>query len=100
MIGAWLMLLCVAAVLFLIAESWRAHAWHHRGMGERKARAEYARIKREQPDTAEARLPEAEFVRYYVGLRPGATRYVIATLVLALIGLPASCALMADWPWN
>ncbi|HET7592997.1 MAG TPA: hypothetical protein VFK00_08350 [Rhodanobacteraceae bacterium] len=100
MIGAWLMLLCVAAVLFLIAESWRAWAWHHRGVGERKALVEYARIRREQPDTAEARLPEAEFVRYYVGLRPGIARYAIVALLLVLIGLPASCALMAGWRWD
>jgi hypothetical protein len=100
MIGAGLMLLCVAAVLFLITESWRAYAWHHRGVGAREARLEYARIRREQPDTAEARLPEAEFVRYYVGLRPGIARYVIAALLLALIGLPASCALTAGWPWD
>jgi hypothetical protein len=100
MIGAWLMLLYVATVLFLIAESWRAYAWHHRGVGGRMALVEYARIRREQPDTAEARLPEAEFVRYYVGLRPGLTRYVIAALLLVLIGLPASCALMAGWRWD
>jgi hypothetical protein len=100
MIGAWLMLLCVAAVLFLITESWRAWAWHHRGVGARKALAEHARIRREQPDTAEARLPEAEFIRYYVGLHPGVARYVIAALLLVLIGLPASCALMAGWRWD
>lgn len=98
MIGTWLMLACVAAVLFLITESWRAHAWHHRGVGARKALVEYARIQREQPDIAEARLPEAEFVRYYVDLRPGIARYVIAALLLVLVGLPASCVLMAGWP--
>ncbi|MGH8190902.1 MAG: hypothetical protein ACREP2_05595 [Rhodanobacteraceae bacterium] len=100
MIGTWLMLLCVAAVLFLLTKSWRAYLWHHRGTGERKAHDEYARIRREQPDTAEARLPEAEFIRYYVDLRPGIARYLIATLLLLLIGLPASCAVVAGWPWD
>ena len=100
MIGTWLMLLCVVAVLFLITEGWRAYAWHHRGVGARKALVEHARIRREQPDTAEARLPEAEFVRYYVDLRPGLARYLIAALLLVLIGLPGSCALMAGWPWD
>jgi len=103
MIGKWLMLLCVAGVLVLVTQCWRAYLWHHRGAGagagERKARAEYAWIRREQPDTAEARLPEAEFIRYYVDLRPGIARYLIATLLL-LIGLSASCVLMAGWPWD
>jgi hypothetical protein len=100
MIGAGLMLLCVAAAVFLLMETWRAWMWHHRGEGEREARLEYARMRREQVDTAEARLPEAEFVRYHVALRPGPAGYLVATLLLLLIGLPASCALMAGWPWN
>lgn len=100
MIGAWAMLFCVTAVLVLATEGWRAYVWHYRGMGECKAHAEYARIRRERPDTAEARLSEAEFIRYYVDLRPGIARYVIATLLLALLGLPASCALMQGWPWS
>ncbi|HEX5353381.1 MAG TPA: hypothetical protein VFW60_04820 [Rhodanobacteraceae bacterium] len=100
MIGAGLMLLCVAASAFLLMETWRAWAWHHRGVGERQALVEYARIRREQPDTAEARLPEAEFVRYHVASRPGATPFLVAALLLLLIGLPASCALLAGWSWN
>lgn len=100
MIGTWLMLLCLATVVFLITQAWRAWAWHHRGWGERAARAEYARLHREQVDTAEGRLPEAEFVRYYKSLRPGCARYVIAALLLVAAGLPGSCALMSGWPWN
>lgn len=100
MIGAGLMLLCVAAAVFLLMETWRAWVWHHRGGGEREAHAEYARMHRERVDTAEARLPEPEFVRYYVGSRPGATGYAVAVLLLLLIGLPAAVALMAGWPWD
>lgn len=100
MIGTGLMLLCVAAAAFLTWEAWRAWRWHHRGGGEREARLEYARMRRERADIAEARLPEAEFVRYHVASRPGATPYLIAVLLLLLIGLPASCALMAGWPWQ
>ncbi len=92
------MLLCVAGVLVLVTQCWRAYLWHHRGAGERKARVEYARIRREQTDTAEARLPEAECIRYYVDLRPGIARYLIATLLLLLTRLPTSCTLMAGWP--
>lgn len=100
MIGAGLLLLCLAAAVFLATESWRAYAWHHRGEGDRMARLEYARIRRDRPDTAEARLSEPEFVRYHVALRPGAARYLIAALLLLLVGLPACWALMAGWPWD
>ena len=100
MIGAGLMLLCVAAAVFLLMETWRAWVWHHRGGGEREAHAEYARMRRQRIDTAEARLPEAEFVRYFVDSRPGATGYAIAVLLLLLIGLPAAAALMTGWPWD
>lgn len=100
MIGTGLMLLCVAAAAFLTWEAWRAWRWHHRGGGERMAHLEYARIRRDEPDTAEARLSEAEFVRYVVASRPGIARYVVAALLLLVVGLPASCALMAGWSWN
>lgn len=100
MIGAGLMLLCVTAAVFLATEGWRAWRWHRGGEGAHAARAEHARIRRERPDSAEARLPEAEFIRYHVSLRPGALRYVVATLLLLLIGLPASCALITGGPWN
>lgn len=100
MIAASLMMACVAAAVALLTKGWQAWTWHHRGWGERAAHAEYARMRREHTDTAEARLPEAEFVRYYVGLRPGATRYLIAVLLLLVAGLPGSCALKGGWPWN
>lgn len=97
MIGAGLMLLCVAAAAFLMVEAWRAWVWHHRG-GERKAHAEYLRMRRERVDNAEARLTEAEFIRYRLDSRPGPTGYLVAALLLLLIGLPASCALLVGWP--
>lgn len=97
MIGAGLMLLCVAAAAFLLMEAWQAWVWHHRG-GERKAHAEYVRMRRERVDNAEARLTEAEFVRYRLDSRPGPTGYLVAALLLLLIGLPASCALLVGWP--
>jgi hypothetical protein len=100
MIGAWALLLCVAAVLFLATAGWRAYVWHHRGVGECQAHAAYARIRRDRPDIAEARLSETEFVRYYVASRAGIAPYVIALLLLMLLGLPASWALMAGWPWD
>lgn len=100
MVRTWLMLVCVAAAAILLVKGWRAWAWHHRGEGEREAHAEYARMRRERVDTAEARLPEAEFVRYFVSLRPGATRYLVALLILLLVGAPVAVALLAGWPWD
>lgn len=100
MIGAWLMVACVAAALFQLAHGWQAWAWHHRGEGARLARAEYARLHREHVDNAEARLSEAEFVSYFVSARPGITRFVLAAVSLLLLGLPAAWALMAGWPWR
>lgn len=100
MIGTALLLLCTSAATLLLSQAWRAWRWHRCGEGARQARAEYARLRRDQADTAEARLPEAEFVRYRVSLRPGALRYLIAALLLLLIGLPAAWTLMAGWPWG
>ncbi len=100
MIGAWLMLLCAVTAIFLAIEGWQAWLWRHRGEGERKARLEYARMHRDGVDTAEARLSETEFISYYVDRRPRATRYVVAVLVLLLVGIPASIALVWAWPWH
>lgn len=95
-----LMLACVAVAAALLAKGWQAWAWHHRGQGARAAHAEYARMHREQMDIAEARLPEPEFVRYFVASRPGAARYLIAALVLLATGLAGSYVLVRGWPWN
>ena len=100
MIGTWLMLACVAGAFALGLRAWSAWCWHHRGHGEHRAHAEYRHMQRELADTAEARLTETEFVHYRVSMRPGALRYVIAALLLLLIGLPVAYALMAGWPWD
>ncbi len=89
MIGILLGSACAASEVFMMVKIYQSWTWHHRGLGERTARAEYARIRREQPDTAEARLSEAEFVRYRVATRPGVTLYIVAALLLALLGLSA-----------
>lgn len=100
MIRTWLLLGCVAVAAILVWKAWLAWRWHHRGDGARKARNEYARIRREQPDTAEARLTEAEFVRYFVALRPGPARYAVAAALLLLASLPAAHLLASGWPWE
>ena len=93
MFGVLLMLACVAGVIYLMVKMYQSVAWHYQGVGDRTAHAEYARIKREQPDSAEARLSEAEFVQRHVSSRPGIARYIVCALLLVFIGLPASCAL-------
>ena len=100
MVRTWLMLACVAAAFLLLVKAWMAWTWHHRGEGERRAGIEYDRMRRDAVDTAEARLTKPEFVRYFVASRPRATRYLIAAIVLLLVGLPASGLLPANWPWN
>lgn len=99
-IGAALAWLTAIAAAGLLTQAWRAWRWHHHGAGARVACLDYARIRRDRPDTAEARLSEIEFVRYRISLRPGALRYVLAAVVLLLVGLPAAWALMAGWPWD
>lgn len=91
MTGVLMMLLCVAGAIYMLAKMYKAYHWHNQGVGERSAHAEYARIQREQPDSAEARLSEAEFVNQYVASRPGMARYLIGGLLLAFIGIPAAC---------
>jgi hypothetical protein len=90
MIGTWLTGLCAAAGVFLLLGAWRAYLWHHRGAGERSARIEYARIRRENPDTAEARLTENEFIRYHVASRSGATAWLTYALLAFTVGLSVS----------
>lgn len=45
--------------------------WHLFGNGERRARSEYARIKREHPNYADAQISEAEFLHKFVKAGPG-----------------------------
>lgn len=91
--GILLMLACVAGAIFLMVKMYKSVTWHNQGVGERTARAEYARIQREQPDSAEARLSEPEFVQQFVASRPGMARYVIGAILLVLVGIPAACTL-------
>lgn len=93
MLGILMMLACVAGVIYMMVKMFKATQWHHQGVGERSARAEYARIQREQPDSAEARLSEAEFVSQYVAARPGIARYLVIGLLLTFVGLPAACTM-------
>src|SRR3546814_12491087 len=82
----------VGAANTMVVKMYKAFGWHNKGVGERNAQAEYARMRREQPDSADARLSEAEFVSQYVGARPGMARYLIGGLLIAFVGVPASCA--------
>lgn len=100
MVGTWLVVLCAVAAAAMIVQAWRAWLWHHRGGGARMARLEYARMRRDRTDSAEARLTEAEFIRYFTGSRPRPARYIIAAALLLVFGLPIAWALARGWPWN
>ena len=93
--GIVLMLIVTVAAIYMVVKAHKANFWHNQGVGERSARAEYSRLQREQPGSAEARLSEAEFVQQYVASRPGAWRYIAGALLLVFIGLPASCTIGA-----
>lgn len=88
--GWIVMLVVIVAAVYCLVKAWGAANWHNRGVGERAARAEFARMQREQPDSAEARLSESEFVNQYVAARPKAWRYITGTLLLVFIGMPLS----------
>src|SRR3546814_14782367 len=92
MFGVLLMLLCVAAAIYMLVKMYKAFVWHNQGVGERNSNAEYARMRREQPDSADASLSEAEFVSQYVGARPGMARHLIVGLLIRFVGVPDSCA--------
>ena len=91
--GLLLMFAVFVATIWVVIKSNMAYSFHNRGVGERKAKAEYARIKREQPDSAEAQISEAEFVEQYVSAVPGVRRYILIALLLLVVGLPVSCGI-------
>ena len=53
-------LVTILALYVMFAKLYPALAFRYAGAGDRKARAEYARIKRESPDSSQVRISEAE----------------------------------------
>jgi len=96
MIGFLLMGVVVLGMGYLLfAKVYPALAFRYAGAGDRKARAEYQRIRREHPDAPEARKSEAEFVEDFVRGGPSPWKWVALVFLLALVGLPLSCAIGA-----
>jgi len=96
MIGFLLMGAITLFVIYLIFfKVYPSLAFRYTSLGERKARAEYGRIKREHPDAPEARVTEAEFVEHFVRTGPSPWKYVLAVFGLVLVGLPVSCVVGA-----
>ncbi len=92
MFGMLLMAGVTVVILYLIfAKMYPAMAFRYMGGGDRKARAEYGRLKRESPDSPQARVSEAEFVEDFLKNGPSPWKYVIMIFTLALIGIPLSC---------
>lgn len=92
MIGFLLMAAVTIGAFYLIfAKVYPSIAFRYAGAGDRKARAEYQRIKREHPDAPEARVSEAEFIENFVKNGPSPWKYVLATVALLMLGLPLSC---------
>ncbi|MTI99741.1 MAG: hypothetical protein FH752_14080 [Marinobacter adhaerens] len=83
-----------AIAIWLVVKANKARSWHNEGIGERKARAEYARLQRENPDSPEAKATEAEFVESYVSAQPTMARYFIAALMIGLVVMPVSSVVL------
>lgn len=57
------------------------------------AKAEYARIAREEPSSATARLSEAEYLNNYVKSRPGFFSTIVRAFVFGFFGIVGGCVL-------
>lgn len=96
MFGILLMLIVFAAILYVVfAKVYPSLAFRYAGTGERKARAEYGRIKRERPDSADAKITEAEFVENFIRQGPSPWKWVIIAVALMLVGIPVACTIGA-----
>jgi len=92
MLGFLLMGVVTVFILYLIfAKVYPALAFRYAGAGDRKAHAEYNRIKRESPDSPSAKISEAEFVENFVRNGPSPWKYVALVFLLAILGIPLSC---------
>jgi hypothetical protein len=90
------LLAVIAASIWVVIKSNMAVNWHNRGVGERKARAEYGRLQRKEPESPGAGLSESEFVESFVSAKPKAGRYILYAILLLFLGLPASCVLVMN----
>jgi hypothetical protein len=81
------------SIYLIFAKFYPAMSFRYLLAGERKAHAEYARLKREQPDAASIRVSEAEFVDDFVRNGPSPWKWAAIVMLLLCVGLPASCAL-------
>lgn len=79
---------CIALYVltgYVGVKAYRRRKWHETGEGDRKARAEYAKMLRESPDSTDAKLTEAEFVDNFVNRVPGHAGMSMIFGVLAII---------------
>jgi hypothetical protein len=81
----------IIAIYLIFAKIYPALAFRYAGTGERKARAEYGRIKRENPTSPQAQITEAEFVENFVRNGPSPWKYAALMFLLVLVGIPISC---------
>jgi hypothetical protein len=94
MMGLLLMgVIIIFAIYVTLAKVYPAIFFRYTGGGDRKARAEYGRIKRESPDSPEARITEAEFIENFVTNGPSPWKYATLVFLLLLVGLPLSCTM-------
>lgn len=66
LIGAVFLLALVGGSFLIVWKIGRWITWNQGKVGERAGAAEYARIKREQPNLRDAQLGEAEFIQKFI----------------------------------
>ena len=77
-------------VLWPVIKVYSSFNWHNRGVGERKGKAEYSRIQREEPASENAKLSESEFVDTFVSSKPSIFLYL--PMAAACIIIPMAFA--------
>jgi len=94
--GIILGILCVLAAVFFWFKALYTAFWRYGGPGERQARAEHARVVRENPDSSDAKISEAEYINTFFNSRPGFFRYFALALLVSIVGIPLSCAMQVS----
>lgn len=70
--------------------------YRKRVRGPGLAQAEYGRIKREDPQSPDAQLSEAEFVQKYLGSMESPGKWLGLSLLTIFILFPVSCAVFIN----
>lgn len=91
--GMILGFICIIAFFYFMIRAVYLGWTRYGGQGERQARAEHARIVREEPDSANARISEAEYVNTFFNNGPSFVKNIAIAALIAIVGIPMSCGI-------